>query len=94
MQVKEPEAKLRSSIEALQEAKSQATATEVKRKKELKAAIKGAKKAVENAKAQTAKAEDAFLKKETDQATREEGVWLRLNKLSNSLGNKYFLISD
>jgi hypothetical protein len=94
MQAKELEAKLRANTEALKEAKSQAAAVEAKHKKELEAAIKAAEKAVENAKAQTTKAEDALSNKETEQATREDGVWLRLNKLSNSLGSKSFLISD
>jgi hypothetical protein len=81
-----------ASTKALEEAHAQIAGAKAIHKKEVKAIIKAAEKAVMKAKAQTAKAEDALSKKEIEQATREEGVWLRLDKLSNSLGSKSFQI--
>jgi hypothetical protein len=68
----------------------QIAGAKAKQKKEVEAVVKAARKAVTKAKAQTAKAEDALSKQEIEQATREQGVWLRLDKLSNSLGSKSF----
>jgi hypothetical protein len=92
MQAEDPEAKLRASTKALEEACAQISGAEAKHKKEVKAVVKAAKKVVTKAKAQTAKAEDALSKKEIEQAPREEGVRLCLDKLSNSLGSKSFQI--
>jgi hypothetical protein len=65
-----------------------------KHMKEVNATIKAAEKAVEKAKAQIAAAvEDALTKKEKERATREEGVWLRLEELSGSFSSKSFVKS-
>jgi hypothetical protein len=84
------EAKLEANENALEEAKAQISAAETKCKNELEAMLRATEKAPVQAKAQTVCAEEALAKTETEQATREEGIHLRLKKLSISFTSKCY----
>jgi multidrug efflux pump subunit AcrA (membrane-fusion protein) len=79
LQVRSLETKLKASTKALEEAQAQIAAAEARHKKQLEAVVKEAE----------ARVAEVVSKKETDQATREEEVRVRLDILSSLFGGKY-----
>jgi hypothetical protein len=82
------DAKLKASYRALDEAQAEIADLKAKTNQEIEAAIKSAKKAVMQAKAETSKAEDMLAKNVADQAAREKKIQSRLKEMSATFGGR------
>jgi hypothetical protein len=66
------DAKIKASNQALEEDQAEIIDLKAKKQQEIEAAVKSAKKAVAQTKADTSKVKDQLAKKDVDQAAREK----------------------